>query len=165
MGELAGAEVLLGLPAAPFPATVEMTAPVDHLASVAFRGNRYSVPPGLAGVTMTLRHRLGTSTLDVAGPTGATLVSHRLAAAGAGMMVRTPEHRGALEAVVLARFSTARPCDRKANRPPGTAALSERAKLVGPAAAEPTVDLAELAEVIRLAFPGTTDVTGGEVSA
>jgi hypothetical protein len=119
---------------------------------------------------MTLRHRLGTTTLDVAGPSGVILVTHRLAAAGAGMMVRTPEHRGALEAVVLSQFSTARPCDRKANRPPGVAATAERAKLVGPDAAEPTVDLAELAEVIRLAFPGTTDVTGdglgsGEVSA
>ena len=165
VGELAGAEPLVGLPAAPYPATVEVTAPVDHLASVAFRGNRYSVPPGLAGVTMTLRHRLGASSLEVVGPSGVVLVTHTLAAAGAGMMVRSPEHRGALEAVVLARFSTARPCDRKANRPPGAASRSERAKLVGADAAEPAVDLAEVAEVIRLAFPGAIDVTGDEASA
>ncbi len=80
-------------------------------------------------------------------------------------MVRTPEHRAALEAVVLSQFSTARPCDRKANRPPGAAALAERARLMGPEGTEPVVDLAGMAEVIRLAFPGTTVVSTGEVSA
>lgn len=53
-------------------------------ATVAFRGNRYSTPPGLAGVELTLRHRLGTETLEVHSPAGALLVSHRLAPAGAG---------------------------------------------------------------------------------
>jgi hypothetical protein len=165
VGELAEAEPLLALPAAPFPATVEVTAPVDHTATVAFRGNRYSVPPGLAGVPMTLRHRLGTSALEVAGPAGALLVTHRLAPAGSGTVVRTSAHREALEKVVLGQFSSARPCDRKANRPPGAAAQAERARLMGAEAASPTVDLAALAEVIRLAFPGTTDVSAGEVGA
>ena len=165
VAELAETEPLLVLPAAPYPATIEVAAPVDHQASVAFRGNRYSVPPGLAGVTMTLRHRLGTVTIDVVSPAGVILVSHRLAPAGAGAMVRTAAHRGALEAVVLAQFSTARPCDRKENRPAGPAALAERAKLLGSAGAEPTVDLDQMAEIIRLAFPGATDVAGGEVSA
>ncbi|HVM15326.1 MAG TPA: hypothetical protein VM287_13495 [Egibacteraceae bacterium] len=159
VGELADAEVLLALPAVAFPATIEVTAPVDHRASVAFRGNRYSVPPGLAGTTMTLRHRLGTTSLDVATPAGVVLVTHRLAAAGAGALVRTDAHREALEKVVLGQFTTARPCDRKANRPPGTAALAERARLLGAAGAEPAVDLEGLAEVVRLAFPGATEVS------
>ena len=73
-------------------------------------------------------------------------------------MVRTPEHRAALEAVVLSQFSSARPCDRKANKPPGQLALTERARLLGRAGEEPTVDLDEIAEVIALAFPGTTQV-------
>ncbi len=81
------------------------------------------------------------------------MVTHRLAPPGAGSVVRTPAHRAALEAVVLSQFSTARPCDRKANRPPGQAALTERAALLGTEGAEPAVDLAQLAEVIRLAFP------------
>jgi hypothetical protein len=165
VGELADAESLLALPAMPFPATVEIAADVDHQASVAFRGNRYSVPPGLAGTTMTLRHRLGTATVDVVSPAGIVLVTHQLAAAGAGTMVRTPAHREALEKVVLGQFTTARPCDRKANRRPGVAALAERARLLGPAGAEPTVDLEQMAEVIRLAFPGATDVSGKEVGA
>jgi transposase len=158
VGELADAEPLLALPAAVYPATVETEAVVDQRASVAFRGNRYSVAPGSTGVSMTLRHRLGTNTLEIVSPAGTVLVTHRLAASGAGLMVRTPAHREALEKVVLGQFTTARPCDRKANRPLGQAALAERAKLIGAAGAEPRVDLAEMAEVIRLAFPGSTMV-------
>lgn len=169
VASLADAEVLMALPAAPYPATVEVARPVDDRASVAFRGNRYSVAPGLGGTELTLRHRLGTGMLEVFSPAGALLVSHRLAPAGAGAMVRTPEHRAALEAVVLSQFSTARPCDRKANKPPGAAALAERATLVGPASMEPTVDLERMAEIVRLAFPGATVVAGagtaGEVPA
>lgn len=55
-------------------------------------------------------------------------------------MVRTSEHRAALEAVVLTQFSTARSCDRKANKPPGATALAERARLMGPEGVEPFVD-------------------------
>ena len=155
VGVLADAEVLMALPPVPFPATIEVTRVVDDRASVAFRGNRYSVNPGMGGTEVTLRHRLGTGTVELFTPTGRLVISHRLAPPGAGSMVRTDEHRVALEAIVLAQFSTARPCDRKANRPPGTAALAERARLMGPAGAEPTVDLAGMAEVIHLAFPTT----------
>ena len=165
VGELADAEPLMALPVAAFPATVEITAVVDHQASVAFRGNRYSVAPGLGGTAMTLRHRLGTTTLDVVSPAGMLLVTHPLAAPGSGAMVRTPAHRQALEKVVLGAFTTARPCDRKANRPPGPDALAERARLLGPAGAEPSVDLAAMAEVIRLAFPGSTALDGAGVTA
>jgi len=163
VGELAAAEPLLALPAAPFPATVEVPAPVNDQATVAFRGNRYSVPPGLGATTMTLRHRLGTSALDIVGPAGVLVVTHRLAPPGSGAIIRTPAHREALEKAVLSRFSSARPCDRKANRPPGAAARAERARLLGAAGAEPTVDLVAVAELVRLAFPGTTDVSSGEV--
>lgn len=164
VAELADAEPLLALPAAVFPATIETEAAVDARATVAFRGNRYSVPPGLAAVTMLLRHRLGTNTLDVVSPAGVVVVTHPLAASGAGLIVRTPGHREALEKVVLGQFSTARPCDRKANRPPGQAALAERARLLGTGGAEPKVDLAEMAEVIRLAFPGSTMIDDREVT-
>jgi hypothetical protein len=159
VGELAQTEPLLPLPAAPYPATIEVTAPVDHRASVAFRGNRYSVAPGLQGTTMKLRHRLGTGTLEIFSPGGVLLVSHQLAPAGSGEIVRTPEHKQALEKVVLGQFSSQKPCDRKENRPPGEAALAERASLLGPAGAEPKVDLEELAQVIYAAFPGAEEVT------
>ena len=51
------------------------------------------------------------------------------------------EHREALEAAVLDAFTTARPCDKKANRPPGREALEEAARLLGPIGREPVVDL------------------------
>jgi hypothetical protein len=62
VGELAQAEPLAPLPPA-FPATVTVKRVVSSQALVAFRGNRYSVPPGLAGATVTVsrcghrRHR------------------------------------------------------------------------------------------------------------
>jgi Mu transposase, C-terminal domain len=148
VGALADAEPLLALPAAPYPATVEVTRPVADDATVAFRGNRYSVPPGLAGTQVTVRHRLGTATLELYAPSGTALARHRLAVAGAGQLVRTPAHRAALEGVVLGAFSTAQPCQRKANRPPGPAALAEAARLLGPAGREVTVDLGRYAELV-----------------
>ena len=66
-------------------------------------------------------------------------------------MVRTPAHRDALEKAVLSQFTTAGPCDRKENRPPGPAALAERAKLMGQTGKEPSVDLEAMAEIVRLA--------------
>lgn len=160
VGALADSEALMVLPAVPFPVTVQVRRVVDERATVAFRGNRYSLNPGMGGIEVTVRHRVGTNVLDVVSAAGTVLVTHDMAPPGAGAVVRTSEHRAALEAVVLAQFSTARPCDRKANRPPGAVALVERARLLGPAGAEPTVDLDRLAEVIQLAFP-----TGGQVPA
>ena len=167
MGELADTEPLMALPALPYPATIEAAAAVDHQASVAFRGNRYSVPPGFRGATMQLFHRFGQRRpWRWSARRGSCWSPTAWPRPGAGLMVRTPEHREALEKVILGQFSTARPCDRKENRPPGPAALAERARLLGQAdAGEPSVDLEELAEVIRLAFPGSTDVDGAEVTA
>jgi Mu transposase, C-terminal domain len=126
-------------------------------ATIAFRGNRYSVPPGLGGSQLTMRHRLGTGTVEVHARSGLLIVSHRLAPAGAGATVRTPEHARALERAVLSSFTIAPPCDRKANRPPGPAALAEAAKLMGDAGRAPTVDLAAMARLFE-AFPGTKAV-------
>jgi len=149
VGELADAEPLLALPAAPYPATVEVARLVGADATVGFRGNRYSVPPGLSGTGLTLRHRLGTATVEVHAPSGTVLASHRLAVAGAGAVVRTPEHRAALEAAVLSSFTTDRPCDRKGNHPPGPAALAAAARLLGPQGREVTVDLGRYAELVE----------------
>lgn len=155
----------MALPPMPYPATVVVKRTVDNRASVAFRGNRYSVNPGMGGIELTLRHRLGTTTLDVFTPADTLLVSHRLAPDGAGSMVRTEDHREALEKVILSQFSTDRPCDRKANKPPGAQALAERAKLMGAGGVTPTADLDQMAEIIGLAFPGATEVSIPEVSA
>ncbi len=149
VGELADAEPLLDLPALPFPATVTVERPVDDNATVAFRGNRYSVPPGLSGVTLELRHRLASATLEVHATSGILLATHRLAPTGAGTIVRTPEHRGALESVILSSFTVARPCDTKANRPPGPESLAEAARLLGTEGREVTVALQDYADLIE----------------
>ncbi|MQA92896.1 MAG: hypothetical protein GEU90_22180 [Gemmatimonas sp.] len=123
------------------------TRPVADNATVAFRGNRYSTPPGLRGVEVTLRHRLGSATVDVVSPAGTVLVSHRLAPWGAGTIVRTPEHHAALEQVVLSAFTTDRPCERKGNHPPGPDALAAATRLLGDHGREPVVDLAVYAQI------------------
>ena len=149
VGALADTEPLAALPPLPFPATIEAIRVVGDNATVAFRGNRYSVPPGLGGVELTLRHRLGAATVGVHSPAGALMVTHRLAPAGAGAIVRTPDHHRALENVVLSSFTTARPCDRKSNRPPGPDALTEAARLLGVEGRDVVVDLARYAELVE----------------
>jgi hypothetical protein len=141
VGELADTEPLRPLPIAPYPATLTTASVVAANATVAFRGNRYSVPPGLTGVELTLSHRLGTGSVEVTSPAGTVLVSHRLAPAGAGMIVRTVDHHLALEAVVLSGFTTGAACDPKRNSPPGPRALAEAARLLGDAARDVVVDL------------------------
>ncbi len=144
---LADAEPLLPLPGAPYPATVTVTRLVADNAAVAFRGNAYSVPPGLRGAEVQLRHRLGSTTVEVHGPSGALLVSHRLAPVGAGALVRTAAHHAELERVVLSAFTTDRPCERKANKPPGATARAEAGKLLAGLGPEVVVDLAYYAEL------------------
>jgi transposase len=142
VGALAAAEPLRPLPPTAYPATVEVVRTVADNATVAFRGNRYSVPPGLAGTQLALRHRLGTGTVQIVSPAGGVLATHQLAVPGAGRIVRTTDHHAALERVVLGAFTTARPCDHKANRPPGPDALAEAARLLGIDGRDPTIDLA-----------------------
>lgn len=149
VGALGDAEPLRALPAAAYPATVAVTRVVAANATVAFRGNRYSTPPGLAGVEVTVRHRLGTATIDVVAASGGVLATHRLAPAGAGSLVRTPEHHTQLETAVLAAFTSAPACDRKGNHPPGAAARAEAARLTGASGEDVTVDLAVYERVTR----------------
>jgi transposase len=144
---LADAEVLLALPPMPFPATIEVERVVADNATVAYRGNAYSVPPGLGGSNLLVRQRIGSLTIDVVAASGSILVTHRFAPDGSGALVRSVEHRAALERAVLSAFTTARPCDKKANRPPGDAVLREAAKLLGAHGREPTVDLSVYAEI------------------
>jgi transposase len=130
VGGLAAAERLAPLPA-PFPATVTALRVVSAQALVAFAGNAYSVPPGLAGSTVTVSHRLGQLTLDIATASGTVLARHRREPDGAGVLVRDTVHVVALESAVLAAFSTGKPCHRKARRPPSPLALAHAEQLLG----------------------------------
>lgn len=149
VGALADAEPLLPLPVAPYPATLELARKVGPDATITFRGNAYSVPHGLAGATVTLRHRLGSRTLEVVAPSGALLALHGLRHSGSGLVVRTPEHRAGLEAAVLGAFTSARPCAGKGHHPPGPAARAAALALLGPEAREVVVDLARYAELVE----------------
>ena len=146
VGVLAETEPLRVLPWAPFPATVTVERTVGANATVAFRGNRYAVPPGMPGTIVEVRHRLSTPTVEVHALAGRLLCAHRLAPPGAGMVVRSAEDHQALQTAVLAAFCSDRPCDSKANRPPGAAALAEASRLLGPEGQDVVVDLARYAE-------------------
>jgi transposase len=128
---LAMTERLLPLPALPYPATLEAERVVSAACLVSYEGNRYSVPPGLHGQRVTVRRRLGSEQIELVSAAGSVVARHRLAPAGGGALRRHAEHRVALEQVVLQSLSSARPCRRKANRPPGEAALAAAAALAG----------------------------------
>lgn len=141
VGQLAAAEALLLAPLPPaFPATLTVSRVVSSQALVAFRGNSYSVPPGLAGATLTVSHRLGEPTLDLATASGIVLARHRREPDGAGVVVRDTVHVTALETAVLAAFTTDKRCHRKARRPPSPAALVEAEHLSGNGSRPPRDD-------------------------
>lgn len=149
VGELASAELLRPVPDVPYPAELALTRTVTAQALVAFRGNSYSVPPGLRGATVTVTHRLGSGQVAIAAASGAVIARHRRAPDGAGALVRDSGHVTALDKAVLASFSAAPPCRRKQRRPPSAAALAEAGRLRGaPGSAERVViDLAAYAAV------------------
>ncbi|MBU1226107.1 MAG: IS21 family transposase [Actinobacteria bacterium] len=142
VGQAAETERLLELPAMPFPAVTEDTRIVAANALVAVDGNRYSVPPEHVGQEVTVRRRLGDPRLEVVSPAGRVIATHQTASRGQGRVVRLPEHTKALENVVLAAFSSDRPCKPKENRPPSQAALAIAAEITGGTAGSgPVIDL------------------------
>lgn len=151
VGSLAETEPLLALPAAAFPAILEVEREVSRQALVAFEGNRYSVGPELAGQTVTVRARLGELGLEIRSGSGAVVARHRRVPAGVAQTIRLSDHARALEREVLAQFTTKRACKRKANRPPGEAALAEAARLGGAGAEAVVVDLANYAAAAKVA--------------
>ena len=150
VGALADAEPLMALPWAPYP---------GHHLRRAHRGRQRH--GGVSG--QPLFGAAGTDGLGVRGetaavhpdprdpqPLGRPAGSPRPGAAGIGDPARLPEHHAALEAAVLGAFTTARPCDRKANRPPGPEALAEAARLLGTDGRDVVVDLAAYAALVEV---------------
>ncbi|MGH2975892.1 MAG: IS21 family transposase [Solirubrobacterales bacterium] len=120
----AAAEPLLPLPPVAFPAELRLDRVVSASALVAFDGNRYSVPPSLAGQTATVLARLGEPRIRVISASGVLVATHRRLPAGSGQIARTELHRSALEQAVLAAFTARPPCRRKPNRPPSKEAMT-----------------------------------------
>ncbi len=146
---LAAAEPLLALPPVAYPATIEQRRTVDANATVAFRGARYSVPPGFVGASLLVRQRLGDPLIEIADGSGRSVIAvHRQ---GRGL-IRSDEHRLLLERAILGSLSAAPPCERKGNHPPGPAARAAAAALLaGHEGREVVVDLARYAELVEAA--------------
>lgn len=108
VADLAAEEPLLALPEQPYPALIEVGRKVGDSSLVAWRGNRYSVLPGLEGASVLVRHRLGSDHLEIVSPLGITLASHLREPDGAGVIRRLDEHRVAQEEAVLAAFGNGR---------------------------------------------------------
>ena len=143
VGELGDTEALLPLPQAPHPAEGALVRKVAPNGLVSVWGNRYSVSPGVIGTQVTVRWRLGDTAFDVVSASGRLVATHRKVPRGQGRMIRLPEHTEALEKVVLANFTTARPPKPKPNRPPSAAALAIAAGIGGDVVqhVDPVIDL------------------------
>ncbi|WP_182349582.1 Mu transposase domain-containing protein [Tomitella gaofuii] len=126
---VAEAERLRPVPQAPYPATLTAARTASRQALVSFRGNRYSVPPELAGTVVEVSMRLDSGTIDIASAAGIVIARHRLAAAGTGAVVRDHGHVVALDAAAMAAANTARPHRRKERIPPGPEARAAAEKL------------------------------------
>jgi transposase len=125
---IAASEPLTPLPA-PFPAVLAVQRTASAQALVAFRGNRYSVPPELARAQVRVSHRLGATHIELATSAGIVIARHTLAPAGAGACIRDTGHVLALERAAMAAFTDAAPHRRKQRIPPGPAARAAAAAL------------------------------------
>jgi transposase len=151
VAELAATEPLLGLPELPFPAEHQAERVVSNDALVAFESNRYSVAPSHVEQTVTVRARLGDMHLEIYSQAGRRIARHRRAPAGAGQILRSPEHAQLLERAVLDAFTSRKACPRKPNRPPGERALAEAARLRGQDPGGVVVDLDQYARIAKVA--------------
>jgi transposase len=153
VGELGKSEPLRSLPALAFPAEIIVDRVASRSALIAFETNKYSVPPGYAGQRLAVRARVGEPHLRIVTATGARVATHRRAPAGAQQTVRSSEHATQLERAVLGAFTTQTACRSKTNRPPGTDALAELAKLHGqpPGEVAPVVSLTDYAKLAEVA--------------
>ncbi len=151
VADMARREPLAELPAVPYPATITVERKVGQSGLVHFDGNQYSVPHTLIGATVTCRRRLDVDTLTIISPAGAVVATHMLRPGGNGRIVRSDEHAAALQNVILAEFTTERPCERKPHRPPGDASRAEAARLAGTGKPfrDVVIDLAAYAQAVN----------------
>jgi len=160
VGELAVTERLAAPPLLPYPAEVSVQRIVSAQALVGFRGNFYSIGPGLSGATVQVRHRLDSNSIEVATTGGVVLARHRREPDGAGVIARTEEHVVALEHAVLAAFSDRAPCRSKQRRPPSPAALAEAVRLRSGVSSPGQHVVVDFADYAAAAQASTTPLLG-----
>ena len=107
------------MPTVPPIAVLTVTRKATAQALVHYRGNRYSLPPELAGATVTVTHRVGATTLAIVTPSGVTVAVHPRRADGTGATDRTDQHVTALNTAAMAASSSAAPHRSKRRVPPG----------------------------------------------
>jgi transposase len=122
---IADTEPLTPVAAAPYPVIVAEHRSASRQALMAYRGNRYSVPPELAMAQVTVSRPVGAQFIDIATPAGIVVARHRLLADGLGATVRNTGHVIALDAAA----NTGRGHRRKDRIPPGPAARAAAAEL------------------------------------
>ena len=139
VADLAAREKLEPVPAGAYPLEIAAARAVTAQALVCWRGNRYSVPPELAGGQLTVVHRLGAPVVSFTTAGGVVVAVHHRVADGAGATIRSEQHVTALNNAALAAFTTARPHRRKQRIPPGPAAIAAANVLRGTDTAGSTV--------------------------
>jgi hypothetical protein len=111
------------------------------------------LPPELAGTTVTVTHRAGSTTLGIATGNGVTVAVHPRRADGTGATERTDTHVTALNTAALAGFTSAAPHRSKRRIPPGPDARAAADALRGnpnaDPASTPVIDLAVYARAAR----------------
>jgi hypothetical protein len=132
-------ERLRPLPPAVFPVVVTEERTATRQALIDWRGNRYSVPPELAGAKVVVQQRHGVNIIDIATAAGTVIARHRVAEPGLGVTIRDTGHVTALEAIAMASAPPGRPHRRKERIPPGATALRAAAVLTGTAEQPSTV--------------------------
>nr|AIU93892.1 hypothetical protein LRS1606.458 [Rhodococcus sp. NS1] len=124
---IAATEPLTPPPSVPYPVTVAETRTVSRQALVAYRGNRYSVPPELAAAQATVTRRLGDEVIAIVTASHITVARHRLAPDGAGALVRDHGHVHALDQTAMAAAAGGRPHRRRnASHPDPTPSLRQQ---------------------------------------
>jgi transposase len=141
---VAAAEPLRPVPAA-YPVIIFESRTVSRQALISYRGNRYSVPPELAGTTVSVTRPVGGDHLEIATTSGIVIARHRLAGDGTGVVVRDHGHVVALDHAAMAAASTARPHRRKERIPPGPAARAAADLLLGTEHTTPKATVVDLA--------------------
>ena len=134
-----------------------MTRKATAQALVHYRGNRYSLPPELAGTTVTVTHRAGSTTLAIATGNGVTVAVHPRRADGTGATERTDTHVTALNTAALAGVhqrgaapvEAADPTRPRRQGRSGSVARQQQPDADGPPAT-PVIDLAVYARAARV---------------
>lgn len=126
---VAQTEPLQPVATTPYPVIVVEERTASRQALVAYRGNRYSVPPELAMAQVVVSQPVGGQYIDIATPAAIVIARHKLLADGLGGTVRDAGHVIALDRAAMNAANPERAHRRKDRIPPGASARAAAADL------------------------------------